>query len=437
MIKRSSAAPRFSALFLVLVIVFSFTACGYPGTVSGNDPWDSDSVPVARISVEDKTVIANDPNDDPDDEIVRSVPEGSSFEIYFLDVGQGDSACVICDGHAMLIDGGSSSKSDKIYTFLKDHDIEYLDCIIATHDDVDHVGGLAGALNYATVGAAYCTVKEDESKAFDNFLKYLDKQGVEITIPDAWTCFDLGNATVTFIYPEAGAVNSDNTSICLRIEYGNTSFFFAGDCEFQDEEAIVKSLEAGYDIRSDVIKIAHHGSKNSTSWDLLEAVRPSFAVISVGGSNSYGHPTETVLDRLEMAGIALLRTDIHGDIYLTSDGDELHFYVEKNLDFDDYTAAGGYDNYLKKQKEDAETRAPSTTKPAPSTTQPAPSTTQPASNSASGNTKTYIANMKSHIFHLPTCSSVKKMSETNKWEFTGTREELINMGYKACQNCHP
>ncbi|MDR1590812.1 MAG: MBL fold metallo-hydrolase [Puniceicoccales bacterium] len=107
----------------------------------------------------------------------------SAFTIYFIDVGQADSALVLCDAQSMLIDGGNVADSDLVYTFLKKHGVNHLNYIIGTHAHEDHIGGLAGALNFATVDKAYCPVTNYNSKAFENFKKYLEKQNVSITIP--------------------------------------------------------------------------------------------------------------------------------------------------------------------------------------------------------------------------------------------------------------
>lgn len=356
------------------------------------------------------------------------ISDESSFEIYYLDVGQGDAACVICDGHAMLIDGGNSSKSSLIYSFLRSHEISYLDYIIASHPDADHIGGLSGALNYADVGVAYCTVTEQGSETFNDFIRYLDKRGCELSVPEPGETFYLGSSNVTIVYPDAGITRSDNTSIALRIEYGDTSFFFTGDCEQEDESALISS---GYVLKSDVLKVGHHGSRYSTGTAFLNAVQPTHAVISVGGSNTYGHPTEEVLSLLQSANVTLYRTDIQGDIHCISDGTTVTFDVEKNADFDVFLAAGGYQNYLDELA--ARATEPTTEEPSDRTI---PEDTDPQETEAH---VTYIVNTNKNSlrFHYPDCPSVSQMKESNKWYFTGTREELIDMGYIPCGRCHP
>ena len=393
------------------------------------------AAPVTSAPVTDspRTVSPTDTSTEP----IPNEQEKSSFEIYFLDVDQGDAACVLCDGEAMLIDGGESSKSDMMYTFLRNHGITYLNCVVATHPDEDHVGGLAGALNYASVGKAFCTVTQNDSKSFGNFVKYLGKRNVGITVPSPGESFYLGSAKVTFIYPEAGKTRSTNTSIALRIEYGKTSFFFAGDCENPDESVILKS---GYTLKSDVLKVAHHGSKISTGAEFLQAVSPAYAVISVGGNNQYSHPTEEVLSKLKAKGVTLFRTDINGDIHCTSDGNNVYFDVQKNRNVDSFIAAGGYQKYLKQIAAQETTKVavtdapPERTLPPETTVVPQETTTSP---SLTEQVKHYILNENTNRFHEPSCGDVVRIKEENKREFTGTRSELISSGYTPCGHCKP
>ncbi|MCQ2486192.1 MAG: S-layer homology domain-containing protein [Clostridia bacterium] len=262
-------------------------------------------------------------------------PDGSDFEIYFLDVGQGDSSLIECDGKYMLIDGGDKSNSSLIYSFLKSHNINHLDYIIASHPDADHIGGLSGALNYATVGKAFCTTTQRDTETFNDFVKYLSKQNVTITVPNAGDKYSLGNASFTILYPRRGNTLSNNTSLIIRIEYGKTSFLFTGDAETADEKAL---LESGCSVKSTVLKVAHHGSNSSTSYQFLYYVEPEYAVISVG-NNSYGHPSDNVLSRLRDADVKTFRTDMQGDIHCVSDGSTVYFDVEKNTNVNTYSTS--------------------------------------------------------------------------------------------------
>ena len=339
-------------------------------------------------------------------------PTNSSFEIHFIDVGQADAALVLCDGKAMLIDGGNAEDSNLLYSYLKKNNISHLDYVIGTHAHEDHIGGLAGALNYASVGTAYCPVKSYDTKAFGNFVSALSKHGVSITVPSKGNSFTLGSATCSILAINTDNSDPNNTSIVLRIVYGETSFLFTGDAERVVEQAI---LNGGANIKSTVLKVGHHGSESSTSYVWLREVMPQYAVISVGKENSYGHPTEEVLSRLRDAEVKTFRTDLQGDIICVSDGKNVTFTVERNADADVFGGIGG--------------NSTQQTNP--------PETTPPASEETKDNGRDYVVNKSTKKFHYPSCSSADDIKESNRCDYHGTREELIDMGYVPCKRCDP
>ena len=329
---------------------------------------------------------------------------GSSFEIHFINVGQGDSALIVCDGHAMLIDGGVKENSSLIYSYLKEHDVQVLDYIVCSHPHKDHIGGLAGALNYAKAQTALCPVKKYDSKGFENFKKYLDKQNISITVPEAGDVFALGSAECTVLGP-VKAAKGNNNSLVIRIEYGDTSFLFSGDAEYDEEHDM---LAAGYELKSTVLKVGHHGSEDSTSYQYLYEVDPQYAVISVGDDNSYDHPNENTLSRLRDAGVTVYRTDLDGTVICRSDGKTVTFSTEKGSGLNALQATG----------ENSITRG-----------------LLPAAEESSG--CDYILNTNTHKFHYPECASVQKMKEENKEYYSGDRADVIAQGYSPCGNCKP
>lgn len=366
------------------------------------------------------------PNPTGPKEIVAKEPEtqkeeASSFEIHFLDVGQADAAIVMCDGQVMLVDGGKPSNSSLLYTYLKDRDIGHLNYVVCTHPHEDHVGGLAGALHYASVDNALSPVDEYESEIFKSFVDCLDQQGVEISIPSPGDSFTLGSATVTVLGPIKPSASPNNNSIILRVVYGDTSFLLMGDAEETEEADILDSV---VELKSTLLKVAHHGSSTSSAGSFLEAVSPSYAVISDGkDASSFGRLTEETLGKLGAAGVVVYRTDLQGDIVCVSDGKTLSFQVEKNPEIDTFAPI------IAETPESEVIAVPEETQH-PEKLQAPVEPPIPAG-------KTYILNTNTHKFHKPSCSSVEDMKDSNKAEFVGTRDEVIAMGYKSCGRCHP
>ena len=339
-----------------------------------------------------------------------SIPSDSSFEVHFIDVGQADATLVLCDGKAMMIDGGNAADSSLIYSYLKNRDIKHLDYVIATHAHEDHIGGLSGALNFATVTNVFCPTTSYDSKVFESFLKNVNKNGVDIHVPSIGETFVFGSANVKILGVNS-TLDTNNTSIVLKITYGETSFLFTGDAERDAEEVI---LEEGFDLKSTVLKVGHHGSSTSTTYPFLREIMPAYAVIACGKDNEYGHPHEEVLSKLRDADVEIYRTDEFGGIICKSDGKSVEFIHE------------GKPVQAPSEPEEPTVETPDENEELPTVTVP----------EASADFE-YILNTNTRKFHEPTCRSVKQMSDKNKDIFLGTRDELISKGYSPCGNCNP
>ena len=319
-----------------------------------------------------------------------------NLNVHFIDVGQADCALIECNGEYILIDGGNVEDSQLVVSYLQRQGVEKLLAVVCSHAHEDHVGGLPGVLAVYPTHHVYAPTKTYSSKCFDDFVYYTDQQGLEITIPEPGDYLSFGGATMTILGPTESYADPNNTSIVVRIDYGTTSFLFTGDMETQAENDMIEYWGASYDWNADVLKVGHHGSETSTGYRFLREVMPTYGVISVGKDNSYDHPHEAPLSRLEQAGVTLYRTDELGTVIAASDGSTITFSWEK----------GGSGPIV----------PPGNTPSVP----------------GSSNATTYIGNKNSKKLHLPGCSSLP--SESNQVIFDNC-DDAIAEGYTPCSKC--
>lgn len=252
----------------------------------------------------------------------------SGFSIIFIDVGQGDSALVNCDGHYMLIDGGPKSAADIVYNVLVDENVTKLDYLIISHMHEDHIGGLKKALSYVSTVEKTLSVESnnDSDDYYDFHSELLIDDCKSIDIPNEGQKYSLGSATIEII-AVGNPSNNENDSLVVLITYGSTSFLFTGDMQYRMEDKISEKYSDNFPIT--LLKVAHHGAENSTEYRFIRTTKPQYAVISVGSNNRYGHPVEKVLSVLDQAGVKTYRTDRNGTIKVTSDGKNLTITSEK------------------------------------------------------------------------------------------------------------
>lgn len=315
------------------------------------------------------------------------------LRVDFLNVGQADCALLSTNGHYMVIDGGNNGDADRILSYLEGQGVEKLDAVVGTHPHEDHIGSLDAIINHFDVDAVYMPKIMHTSKTFEDVLDAVANKGLKIKSPSPGDTIDFNGLEIEVLGPQREYKDFNNNSIVLKVNAGETAFLFTGDAEETAEKDI---LQAGYDLQADVLKVGHHGSSTSSSQAFLQAVKPKYAVISVGVGNSYHHPEEEALQRLQSIGAEIYRTDLQGNIVCTTDG--------KNIAFNCNSVSG------------AEVYADA------------------AKNNTPAEEVVYIANKKSKKFHLESCASLP--DEENRI-YLEDREEAISLGYTPCGTCKP
>ncbi|HAS04570.1 MAG TPA: hypothetical protein DCR71_02240 [Dehalococcoidia bacterium] len=307
---------------------------------------------------------------------ITSLSGAGTIKVHFIDVGQADAIYIsLPDNNDILIDAGNPSDGPTVVNYLKnngmDDDIELL---IATHPHADHTGGLPAVYN------AFEVVETIDSET------------------DNYQAFNFGNTNLQILTGQASWSDTNDYSVVCRLDTGDIEFLFMGDAGFPAESALTGELDA------EILKVGHHGSRTSTSVAFLSRVNPEVAVISVGAGNTYGHPTAETLQRLQNAGATIYRTDLNGDIVITTDG--LAYNIAVGSTTSTETPASYYQ---------------------PQDTTPAPT---PASSGS------YVGSIKSDKYHYPSCRYAKSILPENEIWFADAAEAQA-AGYVPCGVCKP
>ena len=252
--------------------------------------------------------------------------DGGNLTVSYIDVGQGDATLISKGNFHMLIDAGKNEKGTEVVSYLKSKNISTIDIVVGTHPDSDHIGGVDDVLDNFKVKTVYLPEMGKATKTYREVEAALKRSGKKDKMPEIGRNYTYdGNVVVRFLGPVKQSHDANNNSLVVQLAYGRNRFLFMGDAEEKEERDIVKQQ---YDLECDVLKVGHHGSGKSTSDAFLSLADPSYAVISCGKNNSYGHPHAEVLSRLSEDDVQIYRTDTMGTVEAVSDGSLVRLSTE-------------------------------------------------------------------------------------------------------------
>ncbi len=369
-------------LIFILIISFTFAACGV-----------------------NATIVYPEPSQQIQQEVPVSTEQYHELTIHFIDVGQADCTLIeLPNGEEALIDTGNASDAETIIKYIEELNIDNIEYLILTHPHEDHIGSAKEIIESIKIEKVYMPDVKYDSKLYENTMLAIENKSIPVEkSKPGLKILDTQELSFEILAPKSMYYSELNEySIVAKLTYQDSSFLFTGDAESVSE---LEMLRSGYDLNCDLLKIGHHGGRTSSSIDFLGAVKPEYSIISSGKDNSYGHPHQETLDRLSSIGSKVYRTDELGTIIAISNG--------KNILINQAVS-------IVEQK------------PVP----PSNNSQINLTNISTENIVQYVANKNSLIFHSPSCSSVDDMKQTNKVYFL-QRQDAIDEGYTPCKKCNP
>lgn len=319
------------------------------------------------------------------------VSEESNIRVF--NVGQGLSILFQSDkNHNILYDGGGRNSSSYLVSRLKKLGIDRIDYIVASHYDEDHIAGLVGVIHTFEVENVICPDYETDTKIYQSFISEINSNSVNVIYPVLGEQYIDGSITMNILSADNKAVEDNDRSIAIQFVDNTFSMIVTGDCSAEKEKEIIDNFN---DLDCDIYVAAHHGSKYSSSEAFLENIKPEYAIISCGKDNSYGHPHDEVLERLNLCGAKIYRTDQQGEIVI-------------DISENDYIISVHDEEVSKNEK---------------------------ITNVQSDEQKKYVLNINTRKIHKPDCSSVSDILEKNIEYSSKSIIELENEGYEKCKRC--
>lgn len=260
-----------------------------------------------------------------------AAPKPKPMTVHFINVDQGDATYIKTpNGDDILIDAGNKGKGDQVVTYLKKLKVDDIEVLISTHPDADHVGGLDEVINAFKVENVFAPKVSHTTQAYKDFLLAVKNKKLTIKTAKADLELPLTDKSIKakFVAPVKDYNKSDlnNWSAVVHINYNKNNFLFMADAETLAEKDLIASKKLS---KVDVLKVGHHGAKESSTSEFLNIVKPTYSFISVGAKNQYKHPTTETLNRLKAVKTNVYRTDQKGHIVVTSDGVKISIKTEK------------------------------------------------------------------------------------------------------------
>ncbi len=312
---------------LALFISFILTACGTSGEGATLESTPEQSNSAIENTLEDTaetTAAGGEEKAKPTDAAKEKKQTAKQkdldeLKVHYIDVGQADATLLqYSEGkkkHNILFDTGDW-RGNEVVPYLTENNVSFLDLVIVSHPDADHIGQLDKVMHAFDVGEVWMSGNESSSKIFQKAIEAVLASDADYNEPRAGEGYDIGPLAIDVLYPDTISGKANEESISLLFTYGSIKFLFTGDAD-RNSETFMRN---NYNVKADVLHLGHHGSKTSSDPAFIDAVSPSIAVYSAGEGNSYGHPSPEVISTIQERNIELYGTDKDHTIIITTNG---------------------------------------------------------------------------------------------------------------------
>lgn len=250
--------------------------------------------------------------------------------VHYIDAGQGDAALLQFtdenNTYTILYDSGDW-QGNEVVPYLEKENVDFVDIVMISHPHADHIGQLEEVLTNFDVGEVWMTENTANSSVYEGAAEAILASDADYEEPKAGDIFDVGELTIQILHPQTLTGDLNQDSLSAHFSYGDTAFLFTGDAYVKQEKQMI---DQDMNLEADFLQLGHHGSDTSTSQSFLDEVKPTYAIYSAGKGNTYGHPHQEVLDRLDASNVNTYGTDVHGNIVVTTDGVDSEIHTDKD-----------------------------------------------------------------------------------------------------------